>query len=148
MFAAYRMNAPRIAQELVLKGKKKEAEAMMDKVMAGITRHSYFYDATAYYMVMGYYSIGTESANKKGRVLALDVAKNHREDIDYILSLAEGKRDGMVSDVQRDATIMNIVAQLAKNAGDNATFSEINKQLEMSTQKASQAMNLQNQQPQ
>jgi hypothetical protein len=43
---------------------------------------------------------------------------------------------------------MNIVANLAKNAGDNATFSEINKQLEMITQKASQSMNLQNQQPQ
>jgi hypothetical protein len=148
MFAAYRMNAPRIAQELVLKGKKKEAEEIMDKVMAGITRHSYFYDATAYYMVMGYYAIGTETANKKGRVLALDVAKNHKDDIEYILTLSDGKRDGMVSDVQRDATIMNIVANLAKNAGDNATFSEINKQLEMITQKASQSMNLQNQQPQ
>lgn len=148
MFAAYRMNAPRIAQELAMRGKKQEALNLVDKVMANITRNSYFYDATAYYMVMAYYSIGTPEANKKGRELALKVAKNCEDDINYIISLKESKRDGMISDVQRDGTIINIVANIAKNAGDNATFSELDKRLDMITKKASQNMDLSQQQPQ
>lgn len=143
MFAAFRINSARIASELTMNGRQQQAEEVLDAVMKGISEHSYFYDGTAYYVAQAYYFVGTESAKKKGKALAEKMVRNSEDDINYILSVPEGKRDVLAGDVQRDATIINVMAGLAKNAGDMDTYRKWDAKLNMLTKRAAEHMNLQ-----
>jgi Protein of unknown function (DUF2723) len=49
-FVTYRMDASFVANQLSAEGKNKKAEEVLDKVMAGISEHSYCYDYTAYFI--------------------------------------------------------------------------------------------------
>lgn len=137
MFATYRINGARIATELGWSGRNQEGVALLDKVMANISQKSYYYDATAYYIAMAYYNIGEKT---KGRDLALKIVKNCEDDINYILSVKESLRDNMAGEVKRDGTIMNILSNVAQNAGDAKTAKEIQDRLNFIINKAASQM--------
>ncbi len=115
MFAAYRMNCSRVATLLYQQGKQKEAEEVLDRVLEGISKDAYFYDATAYFMAIAYYNIGNK---EKGRIIADELVQNAEDDINYILSLKDNGKVAMKGDAQRDMTLINIMYNIAKNSGD------------------------------
>jgi hypothetical protein len=137
MFAAYRVNAARIATELSTKGKTAEAKAILDKVMKGITEASYSYDATAYYMAMAYYQIG---AKGEARELSKKLIRNAEDDINYALTLDEDVRPSLESDLYRDRVIIGSLAEAAKMAGDVQSANEFQQKLQIVSQKLGQPL--------
>lgn len=115
MFSAYRMNSSRIATELAREGKTKEAGAILDKVLDNISERSYYYDATAYFMAVAYYSIGDK---EKGRLVADKLVKNAEDDVNYIMSLKDSDRGSLTNDAQRDFSLVSIMHNAAQAAGD------------------------------
>lgn len=128
MFAAYRINSARIAMEFAAKGEAEKGKEILDKVRSSITPESYHYDATAYYMAMGYYRIG---AKKEGKEVAMQVVQNAVDDINYYTSLSDNDRGGMQGDVQRDLSIINTLASVANQFGDVETAKELQAKLEL-----------------
>ncbi|RYD56376.1 MAG: DUF2723 domain-containing protein [Sphingobacteriales bacterium] len=137
MFAAYRINAARIATELSAKGQAKEAQAILDKVMEKISEASYYYDATAYYMAMAYYQIG---AKDKARELSKKLIRNAEDDINYAMGLSENRRAELESDLYRDRVIIGSLAEAAKVAGDMTSATEFQQKLQIVSQKLGQPM--------
>ncbi len=135
MFAAYRMNASRLASELAAKDRKQEGIAVLDKVMKGISERSYFYDLTAYYIAMSYYHCGEK---KKGAELTKRIVKNCEDNINYALSLSDVKASNLRNEVQRDATIINIMMNVAKNSGDMTTADALDAKLKIINQRVTQ----------
>ncbi len=127
MFASYRVNASRIADELTIAGRQKDAVALLDKVVKGISERSYLYDATMLYIAQSYYRAG---APEKGRSIALKVAKNHEDDAKWIFTLSEDQRAGMVGEIQRDLGVMSALATGAQQFGDAATAKTLNDRLQ------------------
>lgn len=134
MFAAYRLNAGRIATEFAVRGQKDKAVAILDKVQNNITEHSYLYDATAYYVAMGYFRAG---ALDKARNLARKLVRNATEDINYILTLSDNDREALSGDRDRDLTMIRIMRDAAQTSGDAATAKEFDQQIELLTRKLS-----------
>ncbi|MCB9045984.1 MAG: DUF2723 domain-containing protein [Chitinophagales bacterium] len=129
MFAAYRINSSRVAMELYANGKAKEAKEVLDKVKKGISESAYQYDATAYYMAIGYYNIGDKET---GREMALKLAKNAADELNYYETLSEDRRAGtMQSDVRREMQIVGSLSQTAGQTGDTVTAKELEAQLQM-----------------
>lgn len=133
MFAAYRINSARIAMEFAGRGMNEKGKEVLDKVLKGISEDSYHYDATAYYMALGYYRIGDKET---GRKLAMKLTQNASDDVAYMLSLPEGAKESMTGDLQRDLSIISILSNTAKQYGDNKTAEELQKKLEMFSQMA------------
>jgi len=140
MFAAYRMNSSRIASELAANNRKEEGIAILDRVHKNISERSYFYDATAYYMAMSYYHCGEK---KKAAALTKRIVKNCEDDINYTLSLSDVRANNLRNDVQRSATIINIMANVAKNSGDMTMANELEAKLNIINQKVTQKIQFQ-----
>jgi hypothetical protein len=141
MLTAYRIDAARIADELTARGKNAQAIQVLDKVVKGITSHSYAYDMPMYYIAMSYYRAGDK---KKGADISNALAKNMEDDIKYILNINdEETREGMASDIQRDMTIINILHTVAEQAGDKATSEELNQKFNALVQAVSAKINMQ-----
>lgn len=123
MFTIYRVNCARVADELAAVGRKQEAVQVIDKVMAGITESAYAYDLPAYFMAVSYYRAG---ATDKGRALSMKLVRNCEDDVRYVLAFeSDDTRQAFASDVQRDLTIINILATVAGQAGDTKTSQEL-----------------------
>jgi len=118
MFAPYRMNSARIANELSARGKQADAVKILDKVKAGITEHSYLYDFTAYYMAGAYYRAG---ARDKARDMAGKLIRNCEDDINYISNLDDGRKPALAGDAQRDMTLIYIMSNIAQASGDSTS---------------------------
>ncbi|MBS1774157.1 MAG: DUF2723 domain-containing protein [Bacteroidetes bacterium] len=140
MFATYRINGGRIANEFGNAGMREKGKEILDKVMKNISRHSYFYDYTGYFMAMSYYNIGYL---KEANELADKVIKNQEDDVNYILTVSEGKRDAMANEVQRDVSIINSLAQVARQAGDMKAYTADSIKIDALTRKISANMNIQ-----
>ena len=141
MLISYRISAARIADELSAKGRQPEAVQLLDKVMAGITRESYAYDMPAYFMAVSYYRA---AALEKGRNLTLAISKNMEDDIKYILAFDNADtRNSMVSDLQRNLSVINYLAGVAQQAGDQKTADELNQKVQLLVQQASTKVNMQ-----
>lgn len=134
MFAAYRINSGRIANELSAAGRNKEAIAILDKVQKNISEKSYFYDATAYYMAAAYYRAGEK---KKGRDLTMKLVRNAEDDLNWISTLSDNAMESMTDDRDRDLTIINVMKNIAQTSGDNQTAQELDAKLNMLTKKLS-----------
>jgi hypothetical protein len=117
-FIPYRLNASRLADELVALGRKDEALRVLDIVNKGITERSYPYDFTAFYMALAYYHAG---GIKQGSIMARKIADNARDDIRYVGTLSENQREGMANEVQRDISLMSQMALETIRSGDKAT---------------------------
>jgi len=118
MFAPYRMNAARIANELSARGKQDMAVKVLDKVKAGITEHSYLYDFTAYYMAGAYYRAG---AKDKAKDMAGKLIRNCEDDINYISNLDDNSKPSLAGDAQRDMTLVYIMSNIAQASGDSTS---------------------------
>ncbi|RYE23413.1 MAG: DUF2723 domain-containing protein [Sphingobacteriales bacterium] len=135
MFTAYRVNAGRLAAELAQRGRNADGEKVLDKVMGGISERSNFYDAGAYYMAVGYYRTG---AKGKGRDLARKIVRNSEDDINYILSLPESRREGSSNEIRRDLTMLNLLGNAAKVSGDVEASKEFENKFNMLLQRTQQ----------
>lgn len=133
MFAAYRINSARIAMEIAAAGNPEKGKQVLDKVKKMITESSYHYDATAYYMAMGYYQIGDKNA---GREMTMEVVDNAVDDINYIVGLKDDEKELLRSDIQRDFSIIGTLARAARQNGDEATAKELEDKMTMLQNKA------------
>ncbi len=125
-FIPLRLNAARIADELVAEGRKPDAIRLLDRVNKGITEKSYAYDFTGLYMAQSYYNAG---GIQQASVMARKVVDNARDDIRYIGSLSESGRESMANESQRDIQIMGQMAMATIRSGDAATTDYIIKNL-------------------
>jgi hypothetical protein len=94
---------------------------------------------------MAYYNCGDK---KTGKEMTMRIVKNCEDDINYILSLDDVRANNLKNDVQRDATIINILSNVARNNGDMATADELGKKIDMISQRAAQKLDMQAQAPQ
>ncbi|MDR3679459.1 MAG: DUF2723 domain-containing protein [Flavipsychrobacter sp.] len=119
MFAPYRTNSSSIAAGLVARGRKDDAVKLLDKVMTGITEHSYLYDVSAYYVANAYYHAG---AKQKGHDLAAKVAKNAEDAMNWAGTLSDDGKQAMAvqGDLIQNLRIMNATATIAAQGGDTA----------------------------
>lgn len=119
MLITYRINASRLADELSSMGRQKEAIAVLDKVMKGISESSYSYDAPVYMLATSYYRAG---AIDKGASLAMKLSKNMEDNINYIFSLNKPETiESFSFDVQQGISIINLMSNVAAEASDSAT---------------------------
>jgi len=129
MFFSYRANAARLAEELSVQGRAKEGIEVLDKTMAGITEHAYFYDFTAYYMAVAYFRCAANAKDpavaqdgfKKARALSGKIVRNAEDDAAWLLSLDENNRQSMGGDAQNDLAMTYSLGNAALQANDTTT---------------------------
>lgn len=122
MFVAYRISAARVADKLTSLGRKDDAVKVLDRVMDGITEHSFPYDYTGLFLAESYYHAG---ATAKASTLTKKVVKNMADDVRYIASLSDRAREGAASDADRDVRIIYQIFNEAVRSGDKATADDI-----------------------
>lgn len=130
MFIPYRISAARLSNELAGHGKSAEAESVLDKVVNGITEHSYTYDYTGYLLSQAYYNIGTPTAIMKASKIGNKVATNTTTDAMWIMSLGDRAINGsLYNDLRRDITTLSGVSASAYLAGDTVNGSKMQDQI-------------------
>lgn len=122
MFISYRISAARLADKLSERGQKADAVKVLDRVMKGITEHSYAYDYTGLFLAESYYHAG---AIPQASDLTRKVVRNMANDVRYIASLSDNAREGSANDAQRDISIMYQIFTEALRAGDKSTTDHI-----------------------
>ncbi len=136
MFAPYRINGARLADELTARGRQADAIKVLDKIVKGISEHSYFYDGTMVYLTQSYYRAG---ATAKAAELAKKLVRNQETDLNWILSFDEDARNSLFSEAQRDISIMSMIAQTAEQSGDAATGKELGQRFQAMVGRLTQA---------
>jgi hypothetical protein len=121
-FVTYRMDGSFLANQLTTEGKKDKAIQVLDKVMAGITEHSYSYDYTGYFIAAAYYRAG---ALGKADSLTNKIIRNAETDITWAASLPEDSRSAMSDDVRQQIQILQSLGQMAYQAGDSTMIRTI-----------------------
>ena len=114
-FVTYRMDASYIANALVAEGKKEQAIKLLDKVMTGITEHSYYYDYTAYFIAAAYYRAGDL---KKGQELTRKIVRNSEDILSWAANLNDNNRDAVTFDIRQQFQVMQSLASSAFYSGD------------------------------
>ena len=127
MFIAYRIYASHIADELTARGRSADAVKLLDKVMAGITEHAYFYDVYAYYMALSYYRAG---AKDKGTALALKLTRNAEDDVEWLMTLSDDQKDAESRDIRNDLSFVNSLATTARAVGDSTGAMKMNQKFQ------------------
>ena len=118
------MDASTIANALVSEGKNDKAIKLLDKVMAGITEHSYYYDYSAYFIAAAYFRAGDKA---KAEALSKKVVRNAEDDLEWVASLPDNTRSAMGFDVKQQFSVLQSIASAAHYAGDSTyTNSVIN----------------------
>lgn len=118
MLMSYRINSVELAERLSTLDRKKEAIQLLDKMLTNITPASYPHDELSLYMAEAYYHAGDTA---KGARLARLLADNARQDITWINDLSEDRQASARTDLQRDASLLNRLAETAQQAGDQQT---------------------------
>jgi len=121
-FVTYRMDASFVANALSAEGKKDEAIKVLDKVMAGITEHSYYYDYTAYFIAAAYYRAG---AIDKAKALTMKIVRNSEDDVNWVATLSDDAKAGLTDDVRQQFQIMQSLSSTAYQTGDSTTAKAI-----------------------
>jgi hypothetical protein len=135
MLISYRVAASRLADELTVLGRQKEAIEVLDKVVNGISEASYAYDAPTYLLVTSYYRAG---AKDKGATLAAKLCRNLEDNINYILSLNNPNViESFSFDVQQGISIMNLISTVAAEASDTATANTLSDKVQKIIARAS-----------
>ena len=127
-FVTYRMDASFLANQLVAEGKKDKAIAVLDKVMKGITEHSYPYDYTGYFLASSYYRAG---AIDKANALTNKIVKNAEDDINWVATLKDDNKSAMGDDVRQQFQIIQSLGQMAYQAGDSVTAKQLSTKMQM-----------------
>ena len=137
-FVTYRMDGSFLANQLTTEGKKDKAIQVLDKVMAGITEHSYAYDYTGYFMAAAYYRAG---GIKQANDLTNKIVRNAEVDIDWISSLSENSKAAMGEDARQQFQILQSLAQTAYQAGDSVTAKQIVSKMQTMGKKVRELLN-------
>jgi hypothetical protein len=129
MFSSYRTNASLISGGLLKQGRKDDAVRILDKVMTGITEHSYLYDLTAYYVAGAYYRAG---AKEKGHNLAAKLAMNAENAMNWTGTLSDDGKQAMASqgDLVQELRIMNATATIANQGGDTMLGKDLERRVQ------------------
>ena len=114
-FVTYRMDASYIANALTDEGKKDKAIQLLDKVMNGITEHSYYYDYTAYFVAAAYYHAGEM---KKAQELSKKIMANSETMLNWAAKLGDDSRGGINAEIKQQFQVMRSVASAAYYSGD------------------------------
>jgi Protein of unknown function (DUF2723) len=126
-----------VASALAESGQKDKAVALVDKVLKGITEHSYYYsidlssgDIGMYWLNSAYYKALDSGAHrsetlKKAHDLTVKIVKTCEDDINWVNTLHEGNKAPMAEDVNTQISIMYTLAQQAYQAGDTVTAKNI-----------------------
>ena len=144
-FYTYRLDASFLANALSAEGKKDQAVKVLDKVMASITEHSYYYDFTAYYLAAAYYHAG---ANEKAKDLSMKIVRNAEDDVNWVASLNEDSKAGMSSDVNQQFQVMQSLGTTAYQCGDSATTKQIYTKMQTLMPKVKELLNTRGRQQQ
>lgn len=115
-FVTYRMDASYIANALASEGKKEKAKMLLDKVMAGITEESYYYDYTAYFIAAAYYHAGYL---KEGQELTKKIVRNSEDAVMWASSLDDNEKDAVGSDIRQQYQVLQSLASTAFYSGDS-----------------------------
>jgi hypothetical protein len=118
MLMAYRINSIELAERLSLQNRKTEAVQLLDRMLRNITPASYPHDELSMYMAEAYYHAG--ALDKAARLSRL-LADNAKQDIAWINDLGEDKQQAHKGDLQRNAGLLNRLAETAQQAGDQQT---------------------------
>ena len=121
-FVTYRMDVSFLANQLSAEGHKDKAIQVLDKVLANITEHSYYYDYTAYFLASSYYRAG---AIDKANALTKKIVKNAEDDINWVASLSEDSKNAMGDDVKQQFQVMQSLSSTAYQSGDSITAKNI-----------------------
>jgi len=121
-FVTYRMDGSFIANQLSAEGKKDKAIDVLDKLMSGITEHSYAYDYTAYFIAAAYYRAG---AIQKASNLTNKLVRNAVDDVDWVTTLPDDSKAAMADDVKQQFQIMQSLSSTAYQAGDTVMAKSI-----------------------
>ncbi len=114
-FVTLRMDASSVANALIAEGKKDKAIKLLDKVMEGITEHSYYYDFTSYYIASAYFQAG---AMDKGKKLSDKYFKNCENFVSWVATLDPERRSSCAYDVKQEFQVMQSLAAFAYMNGD------------------------------
>jgi hypothetical protein len=147
MFAAYRVNVSRVANQLSAAGRKKEAVDVLNKVHTKLSQTSYPYnpytlemfDASAYFMATAYYNAGQKDSAAK---VATAFVESVEKDINWIMSLGEDGKELLTRDAQQDLSLINEFGRLAQNAGDTAFARKMSTKTEILLQKMSKELSM------
>jgi hypothetical protein len=121
-FVSYRMDGSFIANQLSAEGKKDKAISLLDRLMTGITEHSYCYDYTGYFIAAAYYRAG---AVAKGDALSDKIVRNSMDDLGWIATLPDDSRAALVEDAKQQIQIMQSLGATAAQAGDTVETKKI-----------------------
>ncbi|NCX94823.1 MAG: DUF2723 domain-containing protein [Chitinophagia bacterium] len=121
-FVTYRMNAATLAKALYVEGKKEKGLQVLDKVMTGITEHSYPYDYSTYYIAAAYFRLGEM---KKAKDLSNKIIHNAETDLKWVGQLSEQNQVNMGFDVRQQLNIMQSLSQNALMVGDSVYAKEV-----------------------
>lgn len=117
----YRVQAASVANVLISEGKKDKAILLLDKVMQGITEHSYYYDFTAYFIASAYYRAGDVA---KAQALSKKIVRNTENHLAWVSTLSESGKGTIAYDVRQKLQVMNSLASAAYYAGDS-TYAKV-----------------------
>ncbi len=113
-FTTYRMDASTVANALSIEGKQDKAVQLLDKVMAGITEHSYYYDYSAYFIASSYFQAG---AIQKGEALSNKILRNTEENLSWVETI-QSNRESMMGTVNQQFQVLQSLASSAYFAND------------------------------
>jgi Protein of unknown function (DUF2723) len=137
-FVTYRMDGSFVANQLVAEGKKDKAVQVLDKLMAGITEHSYAYDYTAYFVAAAYFHAG---AMEKGKALSDKIIRNCADDVTWVTSLPEDSKNAQADDVRQQFQVMQSLAYNAAQAGDTAYAKKVSSKMQVLAQGVREFLN-------
>ena len=138
-FVTYRMDAAFIANTLTAENKKDMAVKLLDKVMAGITEHSYYYDYTGYFLAAAYYNAG---AIKKADDLTSKIVRNSTDYINWAGTLNEAGKNSVADDIRQQFQIMQSLGMTALKVGDTAMAKTIEQKMNLLSQKVREQLNM------
>ena len=129
MLMTYRLSGAKIAESLVRAGRKADAVKLLDKIATDITYESYQYDQGMWSMIAAYYAAG---APYKARKYAEIVIRDSKQMINYISGISNDESKILAASVDGKPSLaaMQYLAQIAAQAGDNASAIKWNKDLQ------------------
>jgi hypothetical protein len=123
MFYSYRLGVAKIAEDLVARGRNKEAIEVLDVVNKGISEESMQYDRVSFAMAAAYLTAGDK---EKCRTIVNKIVKNAESDINWVLNMNEDLRNKNAYLLKDNASLIYGVGQNLKMLGDE----ELGAQLE------------------
>lgn len=122
MFYAYRLGAAKVAESLIMQGRKDDAIKVLDKVMQSISERSFHYDRVSFMMAAAYAQAGAfDKANK----LTLKIAKNAEDDINWVLDMNERLRTQESATLRDNTSLIFQMGQNLAMLGDTTTGKQL-----------------------